>query len=82
MKRERENGVSCLCICEEDMLREGDSRAVQNIHYIGSNIILLHLLCLGEEDARIYILLQYSNSKQWREEFVSNKCLSMKENVA
>ena len=68
MKRERENGVSCLCICEEVMLREQDSRVVQNIHYIGSNILILHLLCLGHDNARyIYILLQYSDSKKWRE---------------
>jgi hypothetical protein len=47
VKRERENGVSCLCICEEDMLRERESRVVQNIHYVGSNVIILHvyLLC-------------------------------------
>jgi hypothetical protein len=62
VKTERENSVSCFCICEEDMLREQESRVVQNIHYIGSNMTILHLLCLGEEDA-IYILLQYSNEK-------------------
>jgi hypothetical protein len=63
VKRERENGVSCLCICEEDMLREQDSRVVQNIHYIRNNIIILHLLCLGEENTR-YIYIYYCNKKK------------------
>jgi hypothetical protein len=29
VKRERENGVSCLCICEEDMLRERERERQQ-----------------------------------------------------
>ena len=70
VKRERENGVSCLCICEEDMLREQDSRVVQNIHYtrIGSDIIILYLLCLGEKDARyiyIYIYIYFTTIFQY-----------------
>lgn len=57
------NGMSCVCVCEEDMLREQESRVVQNINNIASNITILHLPCLVQDDAR-YILLKHTNMKK------------------